>query len=312
MSAPVWLTQLGALGVGGAAGSIGGALVTQWQTRVRERGSWLRELQVEANREFYAAARDIMTYVVTGSAKEPLIDPDAPPGGAPDAIAKRSTELTEKQLAMLPVCEQRTADMATVVAEILPCLAYQAVPLPGTSSLAALDQRKLAIMAMSLLMVDLTGIMRQDVGLSGWRARRQFKKQRQKSQPVYDAMRVSIVDRPQSPSAIGRLLWAWQVQNLPGNTIPEDVSGYYVDQSEIPLRNHPRGYMVQACAIKPPDTCWRFGLVRGLPPNVEFNIVEDIVRLVTGHHNAFKPMHAGQWLPFPGGGRAYLWPAPTT
>lgn len=92
--------------------------------------AWLRELQVNANREFYGAARDIVTYVVTGHADEPLIDPNPPPRGAPDAIAKRATNLTEKHLAMLPVCEQRTADMATVVVNTLPCLAYQAVPLP--------------------------------------------------------------------------------------------------------------------------------------------------------------------------------------
>lgn len=134
------------------------------------------ELQIEANRSFYAAAQDLVAYVVAGSVAEALIDPDPPAGGAPDAIAKRATAITQQHLEMMPVGEQRTVDQAAIVVQTLPCLAYQAVPLPGTASIAALRQRELVIAALTMLMVDFTGVTRQDVGLSGWRERRQFRK----------------------------------------------------------------------------------------------------------------------------------------
>lgn len=294
---------IAALGVG----AIAAAVITAVATNRRERGAWLRELQIEANRSFYASAQDLVAYVVAGSAAEPLIDPDPPAGGAPDAIAKRATAITHRHLEMMPVGEQRTVDLAAIVVQTLPCLAYQAVPLPGTASVAALSQRELAIAALTMLMVDFTGVMRQDVGLSGWRERRQFRRQREGAQAVYEALRVSIVDRSNPPSDIAKLLWSWQVQDLRGEFIPEDISGYYVDVNDIPLKC-PIGFTPQACAQKPPAGTWRFGIVRGLHPEIETEILKDIVRLVTGHHNAFKPQHTGQWLLLPDGGRGYVWP----
>jgi hypothetical protein len=104
------------------------------------------------------------------------------------------------------------------------------------------------------------------------------------------------------------LLWEWQVQDLSASTIPEQISGYHVDINDIPLKR-PKGFTPQACALKPPDGCWRFGIVRGLPPEVESEIAKDVVRLVTGHHNAFRAKHTGQWLLLPDGGRGYVWPS---
>ncbi|UNB98349.1 hypothetical protein H5U98_22765 [Mycolicibacterium boenickei] len=302
--ATVVVGAVAALGVG----AIAAAVITAVATNRRERGAWLRELQINANRDFYAAAQDIVTYVVTGSADEPLIDPNAPPSGAPDAIAIRATNLTQRHLEMMPVSEQRTVDLATTVVQALPCLAYQGVPLPGAATIAALSQRRLAIGAMTLLMVDLTGVMRQDVGLSGWRERRQFTKQKKSSQPVYAAMILSIVDRPHPPEDLGKLLWEWQVQDLSASTVPDTIAGYYVEAKRIPLK-HPKGFEPQACAQKPRDGSWRFAIVRGLPTAVESEIIKDMVRLVTGHHNAFRPKHTGQWLSLPDGGRGYVWPS---
>jgi hypothetical protein len=114
---------------------------------------------------------------------------------------------------------------------------------------------------MALLMVDLTMVIRQDVGLSGWRERWRARKARQN--PPYSALTASVVDRPGPRPEPGKLLWSWEVVDLAAKGIPDDLAGYYVD--EIPLK-HPNGFVPQACAQKPVDDGWRFGIVRGLPP----------------------------------------------
>jgi hypothetical protein len=304
---PSWVATLGTLGTSALIGGVVVAVVNHYFTTRRERGAWLRELQIEASREFYAAAQDIVKYTVTDNAAEPLVDPNPPPGGAPDAIAKRAVVLTQKHMALIPVAEQRTVDMGTVVVNTLPCLAYQAVPLPGTAHLAALLQRDEALTEIAHLMVDLTMVIRQDVGLSGWRERWQARRERKHA--TYSAMTASVVDRPGKHPAPAKLLWSWEVADLEGKGIPDDLAGYHVDQ--IPM-THPKGFVPQACAHKRVDGNWRFGMMPGLAAETEEQILEDVVRLITGHHNAFPLRHSGHWLALPDGGRGYVWPRATT
>jgi hypothetical protein len=64
VSGPNWWTL-----IGGAVGGLIVAAATHFFTRSRERGAWLRQLQVEANRDLYSSAQDLMTFITTANPK---------------------------------------------------------------------------------------------------------------------------------------------------------------------------------------------------------------------------------------------------
>ena len=66
---------------------------------------------------------------------------------------------------MTLIAERRTVLLAAKVMHIFPTLAWQAAILPGTNCEAARKQRETAITAMAALNLDMSAVMRADIGL---------------------------------------------------------------------------------------------------------------------------------------------------
>jgi hypothetical protein len=49
--------------------------------------------------------------------------------------------------------------------------------------------------------------------------------------------------------------------------------------------------VAQGCLFKSASGHWQFGVRRDLHPGIKNNITADALRLITGHTQAFKPLH---------------------
>jgi hypothetical protein len=302
------IAAVGSLGIAGLLGAIGGAIYTNWATRNREHSSWLRQLQINANRDFYEGAHKLLRYAFTDYADRPLTPADAPPD-TPDEVLRIATELNLKLLTMRQVCERGTYEMAGGALQLLVRFAYQAIPLPKANSLAALELRKQALDAMSEILFDLAIVMRNDIGLADEADRQEANSRRSLSR--YEPLTRAVIDRPvqREPDdppghGINEVLGHWLVRPIEGDAVPKSITEYVVD--ELPI-TRADGTPAQACAIKLPNEYWRFGMLDGLPVPVAMSIYADVTRLITGHINAFRTRYAdSQWVRYQNG-RAFIW-----
>jgi hypothetical protein len=98
--------------ISGLVGGLVVAVANHLFTNRRERGKWLRELQVKANQEFYSAAQAFMEYVIDGYCEHPLTPDGAIEGRDADEIAKRRTTFNRKGLDLIPVARESTLKVA--------------------------------------------------------------------------------------------------------------------------------------------------------------------------------------------------------
>lgn len=274
-SGPNWWTL-----IGGAVGGVLVAAATHYFTRSRERGAWLRELQVEANRDLYSSAQELMTFVTTAN-------PDRsahPLGWDPGRLSELIAALNHSILKTMQVGEADTLTVSSALVRAFPPLAYQALPLPGTAHIAGMEQREAAIQGMSAMLAEVAAVMRQDIGLLSRKERRELKKRR--AAPSYLPLLVSPADRP--GAHLGQLLWNWEVLTVDGSGVPDSIAGYEVDEIDMKA---PAGYVAQGCLFKSAKGHWQFGIRRDLNPGIKNNVTADALRLITGHIQAFKPLH---------------------
>jgi hypothetical protein len=265
------------------AGAVGGLIVAAANhvfTRSRERGAWLRELQVDANRELYSSAQNMMTFVTTAN---PNRSAD-PLGWDPGQLSTLIEALNHSIMKTMQVGEDDTLKASWALVRGLPPLAYLALPLPGTMHIAGLEQRRQAIQAMGALLAEVSAVMRQDIGLLSRKERRQLKKSR--AAPRYAPLLVSPIDRP--GAHLERLLWSWQVLTTDGIDMPDSIAGYDVDEIDMKA---PTGHVAQAALFKSTVGHWQFGVRSDVHPDVKNKIAADALRLITGHTHAFKPLH---------------------
>jgi hypothetical protein len=279
-------------------GAIAAAVITAIATARRERGAWLRQLQVDANRDLYASAQALMTFVTKAN---PDRAPDHPLGWDAEQQAELTADLHHKVMNLAMVGEPATMEIANTMSEHLPRLAVQALPLPGTRHHPGMAQREDAIRAMSGLLMLASAVMRNDVGLGGWRYRRMVHKTGKKALHRFQSL--SPVDRPGPEPDLAQLMWAWHVKNGDGD-IPKKLAGYGV--AAVPMIAAPDGFAPQAFAIKPNETYWQFGFLVDLDPARRDAIVADALRLITGHHHAFLPKLNPMQLDVEGN-KGYVW-----
>jgi hypothetical protein len=184
----------------------------------------------------------------------------------------------------MQVAEDDTLRVSSALVQALPPLAYQALPVPGTAHIAGLAQREAAIQGMSAMLAEVAAVMRQDIGLLSRKERRQLKQTR--ATPSYVPMLISPVDRP--GAHLGQLLWSWEVLTVEGGEVPDSIAAYEVDEIDMKA---PAGYVAQGCLFKSAGGHWQFGVRRDLHPGIKNNITADVLRLITGHTQAFKPLH---------------------
>ncbi|WP_264062454.1 hypothetical protein [Mycolicibacterium hippocampi] len=302
---PAWVDQLAPLGITGLVSGLVVAIATHLLTVRRGRDEWLRELQIKANREFYGSAQDLMTYVVDGRLLQPIIPPGTQLGAVPDEIAKRRTGLNQKALELLTVGQERTVKVAGTATRILPRFAYLAVPLPGTEHSAALAQRNQAIAMMSQLLEQLGAVLRGDVGLLRRRQRRAL----DQTCDLFNSIKVECeVDDPrfkESPDLL-KIFGDWQVRPLSGADPPADIEQYRLDTLQTYIDTPDDRHAIQAVAVKAGDEPWRLGIVRSLPVVVDFEILKDAIRLITGHIHGFDCKFSPKLIANPGV-NAYAW-----
>ena len=302
-SGPDWWTL--------AAGLLGGlvvAVANHLFTRSREHGAWLKKLQIDANRDFYASAQAVLTHVTVGHFDQPAAQPSMTGRQETSEITRLTDEMGHKAMNLLQVGEESTVDMVGTVSQLLPPLAYQATPLSRTNHAAGLQQRKEAMTAMGALMEHLALVMRKDIGLLGWRKR--LKLRRSRKDACYHLQALSPVDRPNAQLDLTRFLSDWEIRPLKNDEIPTDIESYHVDQVLVNqiLVKRPEGFSPQALALKVTGEPWRLGLARALPQEVQDEILRDVVRVVAGHQKAFDPKssYAEHSLSVPDGS-AYVW-----
>ncbi len=163
---PSWLLDLGPLGLSAIIGGVVVAAVNHFLTRRRERGAWLRQLQVEASEKFRAKAASPNNHVAGGPVDKAIQTPhfeglDTAIEGIQPLIQALVDEFQEMTL----IAEQRTLLLAAKVMHILPKLAWQAAILRGTNCEASRKQRDTALTAMVALNLDMSAVMRADIGL---------------------------------------------------------------------------------------------------------------------------------------------------
>lgn len=194
------------------------------------------------------------------------------------------------------VGEPSTVSMAMTVQEHLNLLAYQSLPLPATEHAAALDQRKDALTAISELMYQLAMVMRIGAGLAHRGQRRSFAKTRN---DAYRQAVLSPVDRSGPKPNIYKLLHDWGVlPTHPPETWSRDLSDYRFGS---PIQSDKSMEFILAVLHKPPHGPWRFHVCQGNGQDREQKIFEDVVRVVTGHINAFrtKYLHSHKFVDDP-------------
>ena len=197
--------------ISGLVGGLVVAVANHLFTNRRERGKWLRELQVKANQEFYSASQAFMDYVIDGYSEHPLTPDGAVEGSDGDEIAKRRTTFNRKGLDLIPVAREGTLEVARKATRLFPRLAYLAVPLSKSHHQAAEFQRGEAIKQLSALLENIGVVMRDEVGLIGWRRRSEVRKARQ----AIDSMEIECDVDTDDPMITLR---AWAVRSATGRT----------------------------------------------------------------------------------------------
>jgi hypothetical protein len=303
---PPWLVGLGPLGsaiIGGVVVAVANHLFTSR----RERGAWLRQLQVKANQEFYAAAQDFMAYTVHGSSNHPLTGDDALEGSYGDEIARRRTVLNQRGLDLLPVAPDSILAVAKIATGVLPKLAYLAVPLTGTQQLEpAMTQSQGAIETMARVLEWVGAVMRDDVGLVGWRQHGSIKDYREQ----LSSMEVRCpIDEDGAPDPYS-VLQDWRVHPIAGGEMPASLGGYRVN--ELNLEGEvPPGLQPQACAVKFRGQPWQLGVLREIPEPVAAELFRDAIRLITGHIHGYGMRHVPKFIqpvaPDQSKGVAFVW-----
>ncbi|SKT53671.1 Uncharacterised protein [Mycobacteroides abscessus subsp. massiliense] len=274
-SGPNWWTLLG-----GAVGGVISVAATHYFTRSRERGAWLRQLQVDANRDLYASAQELMTFVTTANpdrSKHPM-------GWDAGRLSELIAGLNHAVLKTMQVGEADTLAASSALVQAFPRLAYQALPIPGTMHNAGMEQREAAIHGMSAMLAEVAAVMRQDIGLLSRKERRELGARR--ATPMYRSMLLSPVDRP--GAHLEKLLWEWEVLTVAGDEVPDSITAYEVATVDVKT---PSGFVPQGVLFKDPASHWRFGVKRDLSPAAKNNIIADALRLITGHTQAFQPLH---------------------
>jgi hypothetical protein len=252
---PELLTELGPLGLSGAIGGGIVAVANHLFTSRRERGAWLRGLQIKTNQEFYAAAQELLAYVVHGSADQPLTPDDATEGSYGDEIAKRRTVLNQRGLDLLPVAQESTLAVAKIATRVLPKLAYLAVPLTAMGPAPAMKQSQDAIETMGRVLEWVGAVMRDDVGLVDWRLRGAVSRYRKQ----LASMEVRCpIDVDGSPDLL-TILRDWRVRSVTGgDDIPASLDGYRLNDLSVGGAV-PEGLQPQACAVKYRGHPWQLG-----------------------------------------------------
>ncbi len=247
---------------------------------------------------------ELQSYVGAGPPREAVTHPFHDGlAEAYNGLYPFSVDLLSQFHRLTEVAHPKTHEMARLVLDALPKLAAQAVPLPGVVHAAAKKQRGDALLAISDLTSDLVLTMRRDVGVSGWRERREAKKARRSSR--YHQQILSPIDRAGTPPLGDHLLRLWEVRPLEGAEIPSVDDGYRV--SALPRVSPDVVGNPLACAIKTATGYWRFGSLRGLPNVVEANIVRDAIRVITGNLTGYKLMHDPHVFQDDQGTRTYTW-----
>lgn len=313
-------------------GSIFSSIYTARATRRRERASQVRTLQDQANVKFRAKVTALKNHVAGGPVDKAIQSPNfegletAIEGTQPlvEALVDELEEMTN-------IAETRTVQMAARVTHILPTLARQAAILPGTNCPAARQQRTAAIDAMAALSLDMSAVMRADLGLEDVRlpkpptpnlrqrivSKLRFRESRRLRESPDHLLRFTSKYQPLVRSPVDRdgsapdpfvLLREWRVRNWPGN-IPADAEGYRGPGEVIQLMTgSAKQLLCAAILMKKPDSPWIFAISGGQPQNTQVEIAKDAVRLVTGHRRAFSPLHVDGWRTIDGF-TVYAWNA---
>ncbi|WP_133054130.1 hypothetical protein [Mycobacteroides saopaulense] len=270
-SGPDWWTL--------AAGLVGGfvvAVTNHFFTRRREWGKWLNERRIESNRLVHESALKLAHLAREGISADDRSEVIA-------SIAKLDSELLQQCQALMLVGEPSTVTMAMTAEEHLGLLAYQSLPLPHTEHAAALEQRKRALEAISELMFQLAMVMRIGARFANRAERRSFLKTRNDD---YRWAVLSPVDRSGPRPNMYKLLHDWEVLPAhPPETLSHDLSDYRFG-SPISSGRTTLEFIV-AVLNKPPNGPWRFHVCGGNGQDREQKIFEDVIRIVTGHMNAF-------------------------
>ncbi len=318
---PSWLVELGPLGLSAIIGGVVVAAVNHFLTRRRERGAWLRELQVEASEKFRAKAAALNNHVAGGAVDKAIQAPHFEGlDTAIEGIQPLIEALVDECQEMTLIAERRTVLLAAKVMHIFPKLAWQAAILPGTNCEAARKQRETAITAMAALNLDMSAVMRADIGLEDirppqsprpncWRrignrlralTSRKSLDHLLRYTSMYEPLGFSPVDRGIAGVKPLDVLQSWQVRRLQTDVIPNNTEGYRMDQimQAVP---HASGAITQILTCngmlaKKANGPWSFGVVRYQSPSAEAAIVKDAVRLVTGHRHAFSTSNLDGWL----------------
>jgi hypothetical protein len=297
------LAALTALGIG----AIVSAIITAITTGRREFKSWLRAQQVEANRNFHRSALAIQTYAITGPPREAVTTfDDKAIADAANGLFEHLVEFGLKFQDLTEVANSKTHKVALSVLDTLPLLAWQAIPLPGVINAASLRQRAAASKAMTELTADLTLAMRKDIRVTPWftRWKEHLEINWVRKKSAYHQQIVSPIDR-WGWHAAGDILRDWEVRSVNGETIPETYEGYRV--REINLSTATYEGQTLALAVKPAFEPWLFGVVAGLPPNFEYELVADAIRVITGNFTGYKLKSEPHVHQDPKGVRTYAW-----
>ncbi|MEZ0357643.1 hypothetical protein [Mycobacterium sp. SA01] len=275
---PTWIQFLTILGFG----SLLAAIVTAELTRRRERSKWLAERKIEANQNFHRTALKLAHLAREGISEEDRLK-------VLGTVRDLEAELLQQYQALMLVADVPVVTMAGVVSDHLDKLAFQALPLPRTTHAASLEQREQALTAVGELMFELGMTMRIASKFAGRQEKKQFLEHR--TPKLYAQQVHSIVDRDGPKPDLLQVLRDWEVTSMARGEIPSDLNGYRNGSPEGGLPYLP-GHFVVAMLRKPHDGFWRFNMCWGNGPLREQQILEDVVRLVTGHGSVFEPLHA--------------------
>lgn len=255
------IAAVAALGLG----AIVGAVITALATSRRERGAWIREKQMDANLEYYAAVEALHHLVLASpdtiamQAREDALvlkselERTAPAQQVVNVadqgkkiaqtyaqVLKSLTdlqqlirELRSKYQRLMTVGELRTVGAARLISEALPSLCSQAIVLPGATGSAASQQRVAAEKSIHELAEHLLLVIRRDMGLMPWRElRRRFDLYKNRKLTTSREQAKSPVDRQGAASDLVELLRKWEVLSVAkGNdVVPKTIDGYALAQ----------------------------------------------------------------------------------
>jgi hypothetical protein len=306
---PRWLIDLGPLGLSAIIGGTVVAALNHLLTARRERGKWLRELQVKANQDFFRAMQNVIDLVGQHVSRDLHYNDDHELPGHAATMDQLLVEFGNKWSDLVMVAEKRTRRVSEVVADTLPVLGRLAVPLPGVINRASRSQTAAALDALVGLAAYMLLVMRDEVGLIGfwqWRTRWELRfgtgplaTARTRSKPAFE---LTADEEPGGPPSPYELLQFWELRPLGSDDVPEDAEGYVtnndpyqilVDDGEFLALPAPES---QALLIKSATSRWRFGMSSDTTPLVRDKLLRDVGRIVTGHNSAFeaelRPFHS--------------------